>query len=66
MQIGELVKTYDYQSNTWKDGVIKNIRTNVSCCSGTECEHIHTLLYDIKLSNGYVSKGHLPHSLISK
>lgn len=58
--IGSIVKAYNNQTNKMEDAELVNIRYNVPCCVGTESEHTHDVLYDVRfLSDNRLSKGHI-------
>jgi len=58
--IGEIVSVYNNKTKQFELAKLLDIRHDVNCCEGTNAEHVHDILYDVKfLNDNRISKGHL-------
>lgn len=61
-KVGDKIEAFDYPVGEWRSGKIIRRRENVACCE-TENRHYHPVVYDVRLTSGRRSRGHLPHSI---
>ena len=59
IEIGRIMSVYDPKTGTWREGEIVRAEANYVCCKGTEGEHTHEAVYDVRFSDR-ISCGHLP------
>jgi len=57
-------KDLNHNEDCWKEAFICDIRYNVPCCEGTDNEHVHDVLIDVRFTtDNFESKGHFPSSI---